>query len=172
MPARLSSASNPVLSTDFEWASSGATSFFATRSIKASLSDTIPTDFPTCMMDGIWKVFASRIRLLTALVTIRTSIAAARPTPIFLAERLCDDALQRLGQHDADLRLTIRRELVDDAVDGRRRRGRVQRAEDEVAGLSGLDRDRHRLQSAHLAHQPNPNNPAGRSDRRRPIWAE
>ncbi len=44
----------------------------------------MPTDLPTCMMDGIWNVFASRIRLLTALVTMSTSSAAARPPPIFL----------------------------------------------------------------------------------------
>ena len=70
-----------------------------------------------------------------------------------LAQRLRDDALQRLGQHHPDLRLPVRRELIDDAIDRRRRGRRVQRAEHQVAGLGRLDRDRHRLEVAHLADQ-------------------
>ena len=50
--------------------------------------------------------------------------------------------LQRLRQHDPDLRLAIGRELIDHAIHRRRRRRRVQRAEHEVAGLRRLDRDR------------------------------
>ena len=75
------------------------------------------------------------------------------PAADLLAQRLRDDAAQRLGQHRADLRLPVGRELIDDAVDGGRRGRRVQRAEHEVAGLGGLDRDRDRLEVAHLADQ-------------------
>jgi len=53
MFARLSSSSKPALSVDFPYASSGATSFFDTSSMSASLRLTIPIDFPTCMIDGI-----------------------------------------------------------------------------------------------------------------------
>ena len=69
------------------------------------------------------------------------------------AQVLRDHALQRLRQHDADLRLLLGRELIDHAIDGRRRGGRVQRAEHQVAGLRGLDRDRDGLEIAQLADQ-------------------
>ena len=36
------------------------------------------------MIDGIWKVFPSRMRLATLEVAMRISIAATRPPPIFL----------------------------------------------------------------------------------------
>ena len=43
--------------------------------------------------------------------------------------------------------------MIDDSIDrGRRRRG-VERAEHEVPGLGRLNRNRHRLEVAHLAHQ-------------------
>ena len=61
--------------------------------------------------------------------------------------------LQRLGQHHANLRLPIGRELIDDAVDRRRGGRRMQRAEYQMARLGGFDRDRDRLEIAHLADE-------------------
>ena len=52
-PARLSMASNVVLSMAFTYASSAVTSFLVTSSISASLSVTMPTALPTCIIDGI-----------------------------------------------------------------------------------------------------------------------
>jgi hypothetical protein len=49
--------------------------------------------------------------------------------------------------------LAVGRKLIDHAVHSRRRRGRVQRTEDEVAGFGRLDRDRHCFEVAHLADQ-------------------
>ena len=63
------------------------------------------------------------------------------------------DALQRAGDLNADLLLLLGREDVDDAVDRRRRALRVQRAEDEVAGLGSGQRGRDRLEVAHLADE-------------------
>src|SRR3954470_2676720 len=83
-PTLFSIVSNVALSIDLAYASSGATSFFVTRSIRASFNVTMPTALPTCIMDWTWNVLLSRIRLLMADVTIRTSSAAARPPPIFL----------------------------------------------------------------------------------------
>ena len=68
-------------------------------------------------------------------------------------ERLGDDALQRVGELHAHLRLLLGGEDVDDAVDRARRALRVQRAEDEVAGLGGGQRSRDRLEVAHLAEE-------------------
>ena len=68
-------------------------------------------------------------------------------------QRLRDDALERAGDLHADLLLLLGREDVDDAVDRRRRALRVQRAEDEVAGLGGGQRGRDRLEVAHLADE-------------------
>ena len=68
-------------------------------------------------------------------------------------QHLADDADDRDRELHADLLLLLGRELVDDAVDGARRAGRVQRAEHEVAGLGGRDRRRDRLEVAHLAEQ-------------------
>ena len=51
----------------------------------------------------------------------------------------------------AHLPLLVRREDVDHAVDRLRRVLRVQRREDEVAGLGGGERDRDRLEVAELA---------------------
>ena len=53
---------------------------------------------------------------------MRISSAATRPPPFFLQQRLRDHALQRLGEHRADLLLPVGGELIDDAVDGRRAR--------------------------------------------------
>ena len=53
----------------------------------------------------------------------------------------------------ADLRLLVRREDVDDAVDRLRRRVGVQRAERQVARLGDLQRRFDRLEVAHLADE-------------------
>jgi hypothetical protein len=62
-------------------------------------------------------------------------------------------AAERLAQHGADLLLLVRRELVDDAVDGAGGAGGVQRAEHEVTRLRRLDGDGDGLEVAHLTHQ-------------------
>src|SRR3954451_11821627 len=66
---------------------------------------------------------------------------------------LGDDALQGDRQLRADLVLLLRRERVDDAVDGLRRVLGVKRREDQVAGLGRGQRGLHRLQVAHLADE-------------------
>ena len=50
-------------------------------------------------------------------------------------EALGDGALQRAGEHRAHLLVHVRREEVDEAVDGLRGVDGVDRREDEVAGL-------------------------------------
>ena len=70
-----------------------------------------------------------------------------------LTQRLRDHAFQGFRQHDADLRLPVGRELVDDAVHRARRRRGVKRSEHEVPRLGGLDGDGHRLEIPHLADE-------------------
>src|SRR6266850_1510009 len=70
-----------------------------------------------------------------------------------LAQRLRDDRANRLGDHRADHLLLGRRKHVHDAVDGFRRRARMQRAEHEVSGLGAGQRQADGLEIAHLAHQ-------------------
>ena len=87
-------------------------------------------------------------------VAIRTSVATTRPWPSDVRHSVwqttpCSGA----GQLHADLLLLVRREDVDDAVDGLRGVLRVQRGEDEVTGLGRGERDRDRLQVTHLADQ-------------------
>ena len=87
-------------------------------------------------------------------VATSTSAAATRPWPSTVwDERLADHALERAGQLDPDLLLLVGREHVDDAVDRLRRVLGVQGREDQVAGLGGGQRDRDRLEVAHLADQ-------------------
>ena len=105
------------------------------------------------MTVGIWKVFPSRMRFVTAGDREQHLARGDAAAADLLAERLRDDALERLGEHDADLRLPIGRELIDDAVDRAGRRRRVQRAEDEVARLRRLDGDRDGLEVAQLADE-------------------
>jgi hypothetical protein len=68
-------------------------------------------------------------------------------------ERLRDDSLERVRDHDAHLLLLLRCKDVDDAVDRRRRALRVQGAEDEVPGLRSGERGGDRLEVAHLADE-------------------
>ena len=58
----------------------------------------MPTFWPVCMLDGIWWILSSRIRLRTAGVPIRISSAAMRPPARFLQQRLRDHRLDRLGR--------------------------------------------------------------------------
>ena len=87
-------------------------------------------------------------------VATRTSAAATRPRPsAVLHKRLAHDALQGARELLADLLLLVRREDVDDAVDGLRRVLGVQGGEDQVAGLGGGQRHLDGLEVAHLADQ-------------------
>ena len=52
--------------------------------MSASFSVTMPSRFEVCMIEGIWKVFPSRIRFVTAGIESRISRTATRPPPIFL----------------------------------------------------------------------------------------
>ena len=58
---------------------------------------------------------------------------------------LADDAAQHARQDRDDLRLLLRREELDHAPDGLGSVERVQRREDEVAGLGRLQRGLRRL---------------------------
>src|SRR5690606_35316670 len=68
-------------------------------------------------------------------------------------ERLGDDDFQDERELGPDLRLLVRREDVDDAVDRLGRGVRVQRGQREVPGLGDGERGRDRLEVAHLADQ-------------------
>src|SRR6185437_15729612 len=74
-------------------------------------------------------------------------------TAHLLAERLRDHALEHLREHDADLRLPVRGELIDDAVHRRRRGGGVQGAEHQVPRLRRFERNGDGLEVAHFADQ-------------------
>ena len=68
--------------------------------------------------------------------------------------RRCEmTALRHARELDADLLLLVRREHGDDAVDGLGRVERVQRGEDQVAGLRGEQRRLDRLEVAHFADE-------------------
>ena len=66
---------------------------------------------------------------------------------------LADHAAQHAREHGADLLLLRGREELDHAADGLGGVDRVQRREDEVAGLGGLERGLSRLRVAELADQ-------------------
>jgi hypothetical protein len=68
-------------------------------------------------------------------------------------QALRERGLQDRRELDADLPLLVRREDRDDAVDRLGRVERVQRREDQVAGLGGVQRRFDRLEVAHLADQ-------------------
>ncbi len=70
-----------------------------------------------------------------------------------LEQELRDDAAQRIGEHGADLRLLIRGEDVDHAVDRLARVVGVQRAEDEQPRLGGGERELDGFQVAHFADE-------------------
>src|SRR5688572_1165229 len=81
---------------------------------------------------------------------------------------LSDDALQRFGQHDADLLLILAGKHVDDAVDRARRAVRVQGREHEVPRLGRGDRELDRLEVPHFADEDDVGIlPQGRLERRR-----
>ena len=84
-------------------------------------------------------------------VGTRISTATTRPRAVGpRQQRLADDAFEHHRQLGADLRLLVRREDVDDAVDRLRRRVRVQRGERQVAGLGHAQRRLDRLEVAHF----------------------
>ncbi len=86
-------------------------------------------------------------------VTTRISSAATRPPPFFLSS-VC--ATTPLSDSESIVRICSCRSAGNWSmmpVDGGGSGVGVQRAEDQVAGLGGLDGDRDRLQVAHLAHQ-------------------
>ena len=101
-----------------------------------------------------WKVLPSRIRVGDRVVAEQDLVRRDASAADLRAEHLRDDALQRLAQHRrGSASCRSGGELIDDAIDGADRRRRVERAEDEVARLGGLDRDRDRLEVAHLADE-------------------
>ncbi len=75
------------------------------------------------------------------------------PTADLLEQRLRNNRVQRLGQHRANHRLFLRREHIDDPVDGLGRRGGVQRAKYQVAGFGSSQRQTNGLQVTHFADQ-------------------
>ena len=89
---------------------------------------------------------------MRAFVTI-TSTAATRPPSIARQEPLADDAAQDAGEDRADLLLLRGREELDHAADRLGGVDRVQRREDEVAGLGRLQRGLRGLGVAELADQ-------------------
>ena len=81
---------------------------------------------------------------------------AGHDAPAAVARRqqlLRADAHQRRRELHPHLRLLVRREHVDDAVDGLGGVLRVQRGEHQVPGLGRGERRGHGLGVAHLAHQ-------------------
>ena len=66
---------------------------------------------------------------------------------------LADDAAEDAGEDGADLLLLAGREELDHPADGLGCVDRVQRREDEMAGLGGLERGLRRLRVAQLADQ-------------------
>ena len=71
----------------------------------------------------------------------------------FLQQQLRQHTAQRIRQHRAHLRLLVRGKDVDHAIDRLARVVRVQRSEDEQAGLRGGERERDRFQIAHFADE-------------------
>jgi len=83
-----------------------------------------------------------------------TSSAGTRPAPSMVGhEALAHRALERAGEGDADLVLLVRREEVDDPVDGLGGVDGVQRRQHEVPGLGGAERGGDRLFVAHLTDE-------------------
>ena len=66
---------------------------------------------------------------------------------------LAHHALQALGQGVAHLCVVLRGVRVHDAIDGLRRAARVQRAQHQVPGLCGLERERDGVHVAELADE-------------------
>ena len=93
-----------------------------------------PEAAPVCIAVGSWNVFPSRISPATFGVLRRTSKAATRPEPSRRGRSVWErTALQGVGDHHPDLALLLRGERVDDAVDRRARRRRVERPQHEMA---------------------------------------
>ncbi len=69
------------------------------------------------------------------------------------AQELSDDATERGREHGADLGLLVRRENVDDPVDGFAGVVGVERAENEQASFGSGEGERDRLEVAHFADE-------------------
>jgi len=83
------------------------------------------------------------------LVCPSAGVAMGRPRH----EALRDHAAQHAGELEADLRLLMGGEDGEDAVDGLRRIGGVERREDEMPRLRGEERRVDGLVIAHLADE-------------------
>src|SRR5579862_3903482 len=78
----------------------------------------------------------------------------AAPRLVHALEKILrHDALERFRERGANLVLLVRRENVDDAVDGLRRVGRVERSENKMARRRGGERQLDGLQVAHFADE-------------------
>src|SRR5215472_5572156 len=75
------------------------------------------------------------------------------PAAVLLQQRLRDDGAQRFRQHRAHHVLLLAGEDVDDAVDGLGGRAGMERAEHQVTGLGGRERQADGLEIAHFADQ-------------------
>ena len=103
---------------------------------------------------GSWNVLPSRMRFLTAAVATITSTAATRPESVGpWHQGLAEHRLQDQRKLNLHLLLLVRREGVDDAVDGLGRAGGMQRGQHQVARLGGSQGQGYRLQVSHLAHE-------------------
>ena len=91
----------------------------------ASSSGWLPFFFPTWIMPGIWCVFAFTHEIRDGHVDDQDFERGDAAWFIDAFEKILrDDAFQRFSQRRANLVLLIRRENIDNAVDGLRRRSR------------------------------------------------
>ena len=104
-------------------------------------------------MPGIWWSFAFADQIADGGGGDHDFQRGDSAAGFLLEQRLRDDRFHRFRQLCADLRLLSRRKGVDDAVDGFRRAGGVQGAEDQVPGLCGGQGELNRFEVAHFAHE-------------------
>ena len=87
-----------------------------------------------------------------------------------------DDGLERAGEREAHLGLLVRRIERQHAIDRLRRVGRVERREDEVAGIGRLERRVERFEISNFADQDDvgilPQHAAQRLAERRRVGAD
>ncbi len=113
----------------------------------------MPADWPVCMDEYIWAILPSRIRLRIAGVPIMISCAATRPPPVRLS-RVCEiTARSDSDSIERTMSFFLARKHIDHPIDGLGGRAGVQRAEHQVAGLGGGQRQPNGLQVAHFADQ-------------------
>ena len=125
----------------------------STSSISAIENVCISKNSPSAIASGISSVRRSRISsAMRALLTI-TSTAGIRPPRRRGSNRWLTTPRRTPARMETDLRLLLRREELDHAPDRLGGVERVQRREDEMARLRGLQRDLSRLGVAELADQ-------------------